>query len=74
LRTEQPLDVHPAQRGSINSMPELLRPNVAHQVSGRIGMAVHMAVKTGDPTAGPLAAPVFGLIELLLRERGDQHP
>ena len=34
LRTEQPLDVHAAQRGRVDAVAELLRPNVAHQVRG----------------------------------------
>jgi CheY-like chemotaxis protein len=45
LRTEQPLDVHAAQRGRIQAVAELLRANVSHQARGPVRVAVHVAVE-----------------------------
>ncbi len=74
LGAEQPLNVDAAQRGSLDAMPELLRPDVAHQVGSPVGVAVGMAVKARHAAGRFRAAPVFGLVELLLRERSHQQP
>ena len=51
LRAEQPLDVHAAQRRRVDPVAELLRPDVADQVRGRVGVAVHVAVEAGHAAA-----------------------
>ena len=74
LRAEEPLDVEAAQRRGINAMTELLRADVSGQMGTGVRMAVRMTLEAGNATAGTHAAPVFCLIELLLREWGDEQP
>src|SRR5438067_10055585 len=54
-------------------MPELLRPDVADQVRGAVGVPVVMAIETRDPAAGFDRSAIAGLIELLLRKGRDQQ-
>ena len=73
LGTEQALNVHAPQRGSLNPMPELLRPDIADQMRGAVGVSVRVAVETGDAAVRAFGTAILGLIELLLRERRDQQ-
>src|SRR6185369_10625317 len=73
LRAEQPLHVYAAQRGRVDTVPELLRPCVSRQVSGAVGVAVGVAIEAGYTTADVLAAAIFRLVELLLRKRRQQE-
>ena len=50
------------------TVSELLRPDIPDQVGGPIGVAVGMAVETGDATAGLLRPLILGQVELLLRK------
>src|ERR1019366_6362905 len=74
LGTEQALDIHAAQRRSIQPMPVFLRPDVTYQVRRAVGMSVGVAIETGHPAAWSLGTAVAGLIELLLRKRRQQEP
>ena len=74
LRAEQPLDVHAAQRGRVQAVAELLRPDVAHQVRRGVRVPVDVAVEAGHALARLQRAPVVGGVELLLRERRQQQP
>ena len=56
LRAEQPLDVHAAQGRRLDAVAELLRPDVADQVRGGVGVAVGVAVEAGDAAARALAS------------------
>src|SRR5690606_10350962 len=47
LASEQPLDVHSAQRRGIDAMTVLLRADVADKVRRGVGVAVDVAVKAG---------------------------
>ena len=67
------MNIHPAQRRRVDPMPELLWPRVAHQVGGSIGVTVRVAVEACHSPARAFRAPVFGGIELLLRERSQQQ-
>src|SRR5205823_6165909 len=73
LRAEEPLDVHAAQRGRIDPTPELLRPDVAHQVRSGVGMPVGVTVEAHHAAAGPYRAAILGGIELLLRELAQEQ-
>jgi hypothetical protein len=55
-------------------VPERLGPDVAGQMGSGIGVTVGMAVETGYTATRPFRTSVFGLIELLLRERCEQQP
>src|SRR5580765_3062419 len=55
-------------------MTELLRSDVSGQVGTGVRMAVRMTLEAGHAAAGTHAAPVLCLIELLLREWGDEQP
>ena len=68
------MDVHAAKRRRVQTVAKRLRPDVAHQVRGGIGVAVHMAIKAGDATVGACGAAILRLVELLLRKRRDQQP
>ena len=74
LRPEQPLNVHTPQRRRIQAVTEFLRSDVADQVRPCISVTVHVAVKTGDPSAGTLGTAVVRLVELLLREGRYEKP
>ena len=74
LRTEEALNVHPAQAGRFDAMAKRLRPDVADEMRGAVGMAVGMAIKAGDPARRAHGAAVVGVIELLLHERRDEEP
>lgn len=74
LRAEETLDVDAAERGGIDAMPVFVRADVADGVSGRVCMAVGVAVKTGHALVREKAAAVFGGVELGLRKRRDQQP
>ena len=74
LRAEQALDVHAAQRGHIDPVPILLRPDVADEVGGAVGMAVDVAIEAGHAPAGLHGAAIVRGIELLLRQRRQQQP
>src|SRR5207249_4358159 len=74
LRAEQSLNVHSAQTRRFDAMPKLLGTNVAHQVRGRVGMAIRMTVEAGYTSARLLSPAIFCLIELLLWKRRNQQP
>src|ERR1035437_3396798 len=72
LRAEKTLDIHSAKRRCINTVSEFLRPNVAHEMIGSVGMAIGVTIETGYTQAGPVGSTVFRGVELLLRKLGDQ--
>ncbi len=74
LRAEQPLEGDAPQGGGVEAVAKFLRPDIAYKVRGAVGVAVHMAVETGDTEAGLFRAPVIGGIELLLGKGRDQQP
>src|SRR5436190_5016556 len=55
-------------------MAESLRPDIAHEMRGTVGVAVSMAIKAADSARGTLGAAIVGLIELLLHKRRNQEP
>ena len=55
-------------------MAKLLRTDVPGQMRRRIGMAVDVAIETGDAAAWLHRAAIVGLIELLLRKRRQEQP
>ena len=69
LGAEQSLNVDAPQCGRVETMPVLLGTNVPHQMSGAVGVSVHVAVEAGDTQARSGGAPVFRAVELLLGER-----
>src|ERR1019366_2423885 len=73
LRSEQALNIYPAQRRRVNPMTEFLRPGVTSQMGGPIGVTVGMAVEAGYSPACALGTAVFRGIELLLWESGNQE-
>src|SRR5262245_27309772 len=74
LRAEQLLDVHAAERWSVNSMTMLLGTDVADQMRRGVGVAIHVAVEAHDAAARSERASIVSLVELLLRERSHQEP
>ena len=68
------LDVHAAQARRIDPVAERLRPGVAGEVRGGVGMTIGVAVEAGDPAARADGAAVFRGIELLLRKGREQEP
>ena len=74
LRAEETLDIHAPQRRRIEAMPEVLGPNIAHEMCCTIGMTVGVAVEAGNAAARTSRPAVFGLVELLLRKRSNQQP
>src|SRR5262249_40772268 len=73
LGSKQTLDVDAAERRSVDPPTEFLRPNVAHEVRGRIRVPVRVTVKTNNPLTGTLGAPIAGRVELLLGKRGHEQ-
>ena len=75
LRAEQPLDVDAAQARRVDAAAVRLRPDVAHQVGRRRGVAVDVAVEAGHAlhAGGLLRLAVGRGVELLLRELRDQQ-
>src|SRR6267378_2012214 len=73
LRAKQPLNVNAAQRRCFDPMAKLLRPNVADEMECPVCSTVRMTIKTGHTAARLFRTAVIGLIELLLRERGEQQ-
>ena len=77
--------VHAPQRGNVHAVAQFmgpaavqagaqfLGPDIAYQVRRAVGVAVDVTVETGDAAAGQRGTAVFGLIELLLRERRYQE-
>ena len=63
-----------AQSGRLDAVPELLRPDIADEVRGPVGVAVGMAIEAGHAAAGLCRATILGQVELLLRERRHQEP
>ena len=55
-------------------MAKLLGPDVPDQMGGGIRVAIDVTFKTHHTATRTLRAAVFGLVELLLRERGHQQP
>ena len=74
LRTEQPLDVHAAERRRVDPMAKFLRPDVADQMRRGVRVAVHVAVEADHAAARRERAAIVGLVELLLRKRRHQQP
>src|ERR1700688_84431 len=74
LRTEQLLDVDSAQRWRVDPVAYFLGTNVSRLVSGRVGAAVLMAIKARHSQTRMFAAAIRRLVELLLREWGEQQP
>ena len=54
-------------------MPKLLRPNVADFMECTVCSTVRMTIKTAYTSARLFRTPIVCLIELLLRERGEQQ-
>ena len=73
LGTEEPLDVHSAQRRCLDTMPEFLRPRVARQMRRSIGVPVGVAVQAAHAAMRSLRAAIIGGVELLLRKRSHQQ-
>src|SRR5690606_25816100 len=74
LTAEQPLYVYAAQGGRIDPATELLRPDIAHQMEGRICVAVSVAIETRDAEAWLFAAAIVRGVKLLLRKRSHKEP
>jgi len=74
LGAEEALDADAPERRRVEAVPELLWPDVAHEVGGAVGVAVDVAVEAGDAPAGLLRPAVVGQVELLLRRGRDQQP
>src|SRR5215470_5059312 len=68
LRAEKPLDIDAAQRWCLDSVAELLRPDIADFVIGAVRVPVGVAIEAGNTASGAQRAAIFGLVELLLRE------
>ena len=49
-------------------MPEMLRADIADQMSGRVGVTVGVTVQTGNTRMRVLGPPIGCLVELLLRK------
>ena len=73
LRTEEPLDVHAAQRRRIDPVAELLWSDVADEVRGAVGVAVRVAVEARHAAARAFGTAILGLVELLLRKRRQEQ-
>src|ERR1700730_11410326 len=74
LRTEQPLDVDSAQGWRVDPVAHFLGTNVSRLVSGRVGAPVLMAIKARDSQTWMFDTAIRRLVELLLREWGEQQP
>src|ERR1700675_2526841 len=72
LRSEQALNLHPAQRRGGDAMTGLLWAGVGRKVRRLVGVAIRMTIEASCAAARQLGATVLGLVELLLRERCHQ--
>jgi hypothetical protein len=72
---EEALNVHAAKRGRVDPVAELLRPDVADEISGLVGVPIHVTVEAGHPdhAVGTVRPPVLGGVELLLGELGHEE-
>ena len=68
LRSEEPLNVDPAQCGCVESVTNFLRPNVSGQMCTGIGVSVDVTVEAAHTTARAHRSTVVGLVKLLLHE------
>jgi hypothetical protein len=68
------LQIHAPQRRRVDAMSKFLWPDVADQMSARIGVAIRMAVEAGYAETRPLGPAVVDQIELLLGKRREQEP
>jgi hypothetical protein len=73
LRTEEPLNVHPAERRRVDAMAEFLWADVADEVRRGVRVAVHVAVEAGHTAVRFLGPSIRGHVVLLLRERRDEQ-
>ena len=69
LRTEQALHVHAPQRRGVDAVTELLRPDVADQVCGCVGVPVHMVFEAEYASGRFGRSTIIRHVELLSRER-----
>src|ERR1700681_1039975 len=74
LRAEKALNIDSAQRWSVYPVAIFLRANITYFVRGAIGVAVRVAIKTGNPATRVLRTPVLCLIELLLWKCCQKQP
>ncbi len=76
LRPEEALDVHAAQRRSVDAVTELLGPDVPDEVGGVVGVTVDVAVEAShaEHTVSTVGPSVLGGVELLLGELREQEP
>ncbi len=76
LRAEDALHIDAAEADGVDAAAMGLGPDVAHQVSGRRGMAVDVAIEARHPlhAGGLLGLAVMGGVELLLRKLRHQEP
>src|SRR3954447_13097833 len=63
-----------AQARRIESESCRLRPHVRGQVKSRVAVEVRVAIEAGHAKALVGALAILGLVKLLLRKRGQQHP
>src|SRR6266446_2244998 len=73
LRTEEPLNVHAAERQRLDAVAELLRARIGGEVRRAVLVAVRMAIKASRAKAGNLRAAILGRVELLLRKGRQQQ-
>jgi len=64
LRAKQSLDIHAAQRRRFNAVSEFLRPNVAHEMVGSVGVTIGVTIETGYTQGGPVGSTVLRGVEL----------
>ena len=62
------------QTGGINPEPIRLRADIRRQVESRVGVKVGVTIQASHAAARLSAFAILGLIEFLLRERGEQKP
>ena len=74
LRAMDLLVEEAAQADCVQAEARRLRSHVRRLVKGGVGMEIGMAVETGDAEALVFDLALLGLVELLLRERGQQQP
>ena len=62
-----------AKADRVQAEARRLRADIGRLVKGGVGMEIGVAVETGDAEALVRDLAVLGLVELLLRERGEQQ-
>ena len=72
LRAVDLLIEQTAKTDGVEAEARRLRSYIGRLVKGGVGVEIGVAVETGDAEALVLDFAVLGLVELLLRERGQQ--